>query len=94
MVVGKSKYREVQQIMTRDLITVSETDLLELARNMMLWSNIHHLPVEDKHGKLIGLLTSDKMLTICGTDQVTPETTVGQVMMTELITTTPHTPFC
>ncbi|MCB0737724.1 MAG: CBS domain-containing protein [Bacteroidetes bacterium] len=86
----QNKYREVQQIMTRDLITVSKSDSLELARNMMLWSNIHHLPVEDKKGKLIGLLTSDKLLSICGTDKVTYQTTVGEVMMTELLTATPH----
>lgn len=58
----ESKYKYVSQIMTGDLITVQEDDLIELALNILQWSNIHNLPVEDKSGRLIGLISSDNVL--------------------------------
>lgn len=57
-----NKFRRVEQIMSSDLITLRPRDLVSMAVNIMLWSNIHHLPVEDEAGHLLGLLTSDKLL--------------------------------
>ncbi|HKL36499.1 MAG TPA: CBS domain-containing protein [Salegentibacter sp.] len=47
----------VSHIMTTQLYKVDENDLAQLATKIMSWKNIHHMPVEDKHGKFCGLLT-------------------------------------
>ncbi len=47
----------VGHIMSTQLFTVNENDLAELATSVMLWKNIHHVPVEDNSGRLTGLLT-------------------------------------
>lgn len=43
--------------MTTELYKVDENDLAQLATKIMTWKNIHHMPVEDKHGNFCGLLT-------------------------------------
>lgn len=48
---------QVGHIMSTQLFTVNENDLAELATSIMLWKNIHHLPVENNTGELCGLLT-------------------------------------
>ncbi len=55
--------QRVDQMMSTDLITVSELDLLALALQIMWWRNIQHLPVEDTHGQIIGLLSRGDFLT-------------------------------
>jgi CBS domain-containing protein len=47
----------VSHIMSTQLFVVLENDLADLATSVMLWNNIHHLPVENDSGKLAGLLT-------------------------------------
>ncbi len=87
----ESKYKDVGQIMNGDLITVLEDDLLELALSKMRWSNIHHLPVENKKGELKGLITSDhliKLLTTIDRRQISLKT-AAQVMIKDVITITP-----
>ena len=51
----------VEYLMTRDVISVHEEDSIEHAIHVMDWNNIHHLPVENQEGELVGLLT-DGML--------------------------------
>ena len=51
------KYKRVDQLMSTDLITVMEDDLANLAAEIMLWYNIHHMPVENNNGELVGLLS-------------------------------------
>ncbi len=85
----KNRYQYVEQVMSRDLITIHCDDLLQLARHMMIWSKVHHLPVEDNHGQLCGILTSDQLLTE-GIDF--QKMTVVQVMKTDVITVTPESP--
>ncbi len=48
----------VEDFMLTDLITVQEDDIINLAANLMSWRRIRHIPVEDKEGKLVGLITS------------------------------------
>ncbi len=47
----------VEQIMTKDVLSVQENQSLLLVKNIMKWHNIHHLPVEDENGDLVGLIT-------------------------------------
>lgn len=52
-----SKLR-VSEFMQTDLFTVQKDDIIELVAELMDWRNIRFMPVEDKEGKLIGLVTS------------------------------------
>lgn len=47
----------IGHIMSTRLFTVYEDDLAEMATQLMLWKNIHHVPVENKTGEITGLLT-------------------------------------
>lgn len=52
----------VEEFMTRDVFTVESDDIPELVANIMDWQKIRFVPVEDKKGKLVGLLSARKML--------------------------------
>ena len=52
----------VEEFMSTDLITVQEDDIMELAINLMNWRRIRHVPVEDRHGQLVGLITSRNIM--------------------------------
>lgn len=52
----------VEEFMQTDLITVHETDLLELVVDLMDWRKLRYLPVEDKNGALCGLVTTRHLL--------------------------------
>jgi CBS domain-containing protein len=43
--------------MSTDLFTVQKDDIIELIVDMMDWRKIRYTPVEDKEGKLVGLVT-------------------------------------
>lgn len=89
----RNRFRYVKQLMSKDLITLQKDDLVALAKNIMLWSDIHHIPVEDKNGKLIGLLNSDQILKLAGTrsNDDFKTLTVGEVMKTDIRHVTPDT---
>ena len=52
----------VEEFMATDLFTVQKDDIIQLVAEMMDWRNIRYTPVEDKNGKLIGLVTSRVLL--------------------------------
>ncbi|MEL6357870.1 MAG: CBS domain-containing protein, partial [Bacteroidota bacterium] len=52
----------VEEFMETDLFTVREEDLLELVVDMMDWRKLRYLPVEDKNGQLVGLITTRNLL--------------------------------
>ncbi|MDX1673044.1 MAG: CBS domain-containing protein, partial [Balneolaceae bacterium] len=89
----RNRFRYVKQLMSKDLITLQQDDLVALARNIMLWSDIHHIPIENSSGELIGLLTADHILEIAGSHSKKDfnNLTVGEVMRTELFQVTPDT---
>lgn len=52
----------VDEFMTTDLITVQKDDLIDLVSEMMTWHSVRYMPVEDKKGHLVGLITSKDLL--------------------------------
>jgi len=48
----------VEEFMSTDIFTVRKEDIVEFAAALMAWSNSDFLPVEDKDGKLVGLITN------------------------------------
>lgn len=51
-------YLHIDQIMTTDLVTVQEDDLIDLVANIMDWKQVKDVPVENADGKLVGLMTA------------------------------------
>ena len=85
-------FRTVEQFMTRDLFTVREQDAIELAINLLEWKQIQHVPVEDDAGNLVGLISyRDLLAYYADTAKTEAETSVRDVMQTDLITVTPIT---
>ena len=85
------KFAKISQGMTRDLITVGEEELIDLVRNIMLWSNIRHVPVENEKGDFVGMISSEILLAYYGSESSSnQEATAGEVMDREPVTAGPE----
>lgn len=83
-------YENVADFMSTDLFTVSPDDPLSLAAGTMTWRHIRHLPVEDKDGKFLGMLSSREILALIA-EQGWKPARVGDVMNREAVTIGPET---
>jgi len=54
-------YDIVSNVMSTDLITVTEEYIVELVLKIMEWRSIRHLPVEGKDGELKGVITKKRL---------------------------------
>lgn len=52
----------VKELMTENLFTLAENHPLDLAKDMMDWKNIRHIPVVDHGNHLVGLITHRDLL--------------------------------
>ncbi|HEY8561111.1 MAG TPA: CBS domain-containing protein [Pyrinomonadaceae bacterium] len=86
-------YKTVEQFMSRDLFTVRPEDIVELAANLMDWRHIHHVPVEDANGDLVGILSHRDLLKLFAERRGSPagEVVVKDLMQTALVTVAPET---
>ena len=50
------KYNKVYKIMSTSLFVVHENDLLKLVFKIMDWKQISHIPVVNKHNKIVGII--------------------------------------
>jgi CBS domain-containing protein len=57
-----NKYKYVHQVMSKELYTVQEDDLVELVSNLMNWRKIHHVPVENDDGEVVGIISSGDII--------------------------------
>ncbi len=85
-----NNYNRVDKVMTTELFTVQEDDLIELVQHIMKWRKIRHVPVEDNQGKLKGLITS-KVIDDFMSEEDQSMNTVAEFMQRELITVSPET---
>lgn len=87
------RYRRVEQIMSTDLFTVEEDDLVDLAAGIMTWKHIRHVPVEDKQERLAGLITSGILLRHYGAnfEKGKKQSAVKDIMIKNPVTVTPET---
>jgi len=83
-------YRTVEQVMTTDLFTVREDDLIDLAANLMDWEHIRHVPVEDQDGRLVGLVTHRQLLRLIGRGN-SESVSVREIMRREPVSVTADT---
>ena len=80
-------YRTVGQFMSTDLFTVSPDDLIDLAASVMDWRHVRHVPVEDRHGRLVGLVTHRGLLRMLSNgNRANVPTTVREVMIANPVT--------
>jgi CBS domain-containing protein len=79
----------VGDLMTRELVTLSESDDLTLAEQMLKLGGIRHLPVV-RERKLVGLLTQRDLLRFAAT-HTARSTLAGEVMTREPVAVEPTT---
>ncbi|MEO9804972.1 MAG: CBS domain-containing protein [Reichenbachiella sp.] len=77
----KSRFKKVNQLMSRDLFTVKEDDILDLATRVMDWQHIRHVPVENKKGEFTGLITSRTILQTFGLGVTSQPKVIKDVMI-------------
>lgn len=83
----------VEEFMSTNLITVQEDDILDLVTHLMNWQKIRHIPVEDKYGKLVGLLTLRTLLRHYSeyrSKDVDQTVTVKEIMISNPLTVRPE----
>ncbi len=87
-------YAQVGSLMTTDLFTVNENDVIDLVANVMDWKHIRHVPVEDNAHRLVGLVTHRGLMRVLAQNYGTPmqPIPVRQVMQRSVVTVGPHTP--
>ncbi len=87
-------YQRVSSLMTTDLFTVDQDDVVDLAASLMDWRHIRHVPVEDSEHRLVGLVTHRTLMRVLSQSlgrQRRP-IAVHEVMQRNLVTVEPDTP--
>ncbi len=90
----RTHYLRIEQLMTTDLFTVGEDELVDMVAYVMNWKNIRHVPVEDNEHRLVGLVTHRSLLRLVGeslasaTVRAVP---VREIMTSEVVTVRPET---
>ena len=93
--MSKQTHLSVEEFMTTDLFTVHEDDAVELVANLMDWKRVRHIPVENEHGTLVGLISCFEVLRQLerniseDADQSVP---VAAIMVRDPLTVPPETP--
>lgn len=86
----KMQYDIVSNIMSTDLVTVTENDIAELVLKVMEWREIHHLPVEDPRGKLKGIITKNRLVGYLKDPDKSSQLTAADVMDSNPVTIGPN----
>lgn len=84
------QYDIVSNIMSTDLVTVTENDIAELILKVMEWREINHLPVEDTRGKLKGIITKNRLVRYLKDPDSDGQLTAADVMDTDPVTIGPN----
>ena len=88
---GHKHFHMVEQIMTTDIPTVHDDDLLDLVINFMIWRNVRYIAVENSRHELVGMVASRILIRLLK-DGWKEGLTVKDIMVKELITVAPQTP--
>ena len=90
----KQNYLTVEHCMDTDLVTVEQSEPVDLVANLMVWNNIRHVMVEDAENHLVGMVSQRALIKLVGTYH--PEhregpLAVAEIMKREPVTVTPET---
>ncbi|WP_420321503.1 CBS domain-containing protein [Flagellimonas sp.] len=86
---AKKSFQWVEQIMSTKLMKLYEDDFANLAISIMQWNNIHHLPVENSKGELVGLLTWNHIAQFGNMQDIHAK--VSDIMIKKVVTVRPRT---
>ena len=89
IVDGPFRYQRVDQIMSKELYTVFEEDLIDLVPNIMKWNQVRHMLVENSSGDLVGLVTLGRLGKYYSEQKDDLPVMVKDVMVREVITVNP-----
>ena len=78
----------VKELMTTHLFKLNTNDYLSMAKAIMEWNTIHHIPVEDQQGQLVGLLSWSYLESL--ENLSLEQTRVEEVMIKEVVTISPE----
>ena len=88
-----NRFGTIQQIMSTDLVTASENDLIDFVAQLMNWRNIRHLPIENDRGELVGLITSKQLVQHYSENCDRPDIrSAKDIMITKIVAVEPDTP--
>ena len=89
----RDAYHTVGQVMTSDIFSVHPEDIVDLAASLMEWEHIRHVPVEDREGRLVGLVSHRALLRMLARDAQGGgrPIAVREVMRADPVTATPET---
>lgn len=82
----------VSELMSTDVYTVQPDDLAAMAAEVMAWRQIRHLPVQDDDGRLVGMLTSERLAGVPEAEEHAAPRTVRDVMGPLVATAAPLDP--
>lgn len=82
------RYERVDSIMTSNVMTVRDDDLLGYAMSIMDWYNFRHLPVENNKGQVIGVVTAKDVEQYISESDALP--LVRDCMTTDVLTIAPE----
>ncbi|MGB5419397.1 HPP family protein, partial [Algibacter sp.] len=86
----KTKY-VVKHVMSSDIFSVDKKDSVDLVLHIMIWKNIHHMPVINNERELIGLISWADVESYL--NQLNDNhNSVDKLMKTDLITVEEYTP--
>lgn len=93
----QQSYLKVGHFMTTDLFTVQPEDVVDLAASLMDWRHIRHVPVENKSGDLVGLVSHRALLRLVGRGvssggDEARNVSVADIMKRDPVTVSPETP--
>ena len=82
----------VEEFMTTDLFSVDPDEPVSLVAHLMEWKHVRHMPVEDKDGRLAGLLSCFDVMRQYGGNATAEGSSepVSSVMMTDPVTVAPE----
>lgn len=86
--------QRVEAMMTTDVFTVSEDEVIDLVASVMDWRHIRHVPVEDNQGRLVGLVSYRNLLRVLSRDIPSGRQSpvpVHFIMRRSLVTASPET---
>jgi len=89
-----ANYHRLEQFMTTDIFTVNQDDVIDLVANLMDWERIRHVPVEDNHHKLVGLVSYRTLLRYMARNLprgMSEPVAVSDIMNPSPVTATPET---
>ncbi len=84
-----SNMQNVHQLMSSDVFTVYPEDPILLVANIMEWNDINHVIVEDRKGKVHGVVTSGHIKELREKNGDLSMTPVKKIMRKDILTTRP-----